>query len=145
MKQKYLVWMGYCALVAGLIAGTFFAGRALARPKVARAQDITGSNAPQAPSGSFECTNIDNVAAFVGRVHLRCATGRIVGQDTVYYYAYATDSAHATTANELLAIGNTAFALGKGVFLYYNDDPALNPPGCNPSDCRGLTGASMVQ
>ena len=40
---------------------------------------------------------------------------------------------------------NHAFALGKGVFLYYNADPALNPPGCNPGDCRGLVGVSMVQ
>jgi hypothetical protein len=89
----------------------------------------------------FGCTNINNVAAFEDRVHLWCATAN----GSILYYAYATDRAHATTANEILAIGNTALALGKGVVLFYNDDPALNPPGCQSGDCRGLVGVSMVQ
>jgi hypothetical protein len=145
MKQKYSVWIVYCALIAGLVAGSFLAGKAIARPRIASAQDAAGSNAPDAPNASnFHCTDINNVAAFDNRIHLRCATANPVGTDTVYYYAYANDAAHATTANEMLAIGNTAFALGKGVYLYYNADPALNPPGCNTGDCRGLVGVSMA-
>lgn len=142
MKHKHLVWIVYCVLIAGLIAGSFYAGKALAHPTVASAQETAGSNAPDMPNAShFACNNISSVAAFDNRVHLRCATAN----GSIIYYAYATDRAHATTANEILAIGNTALALGKAVELFYNADPALNPPGCGSGDCRGLVGVDMYQ
>jgi hypothetical protein len=145
MKQKRLVGILYCVLIVGLIAGSFFVGKAIARPRVASAQDAIGAQALTMPGANpFGCPVIDEVAVFENRIHLHCNTVNMVGSDAVSYYVYSTDPAHATTANEILAIGNTAFALGDPMDLWYNADSALNPPGCNTGDCRGLTGAEIV-
>jgi hypothetical protein len=148
VNKKHLVWILYFALIAGVIGGSFVAGKAIARPSVASAQEILGSNAPEAPDAVFRCPQIVSVGTFYDRIHLECGTANPVatgpGTTTdVYYYAYANDPAHATVANELLALGNTAYALGKGADLFYNSSSSDNPSGCGTGDCRGLTGATI--
>jgi hypothetical protein len=144
VKKKHLVWILYCALIAGLVSGSFVAGRAIARPNVASAQAVPGSNAPEAPNAAyFQCPQIVSVGVFYNRIHLQCGTTNTIGSDIVRYYAYPNDAAHATGANELLALGNTAYALGKGAVLFYNSTSSDNPAGCNTGDCRGLTGATI--
>jgi hypothetical protein len=144
MKKKVLVWGGYSTLIVILLIVNFFAGQALARPETTRAKEEVNEpipNHPDAPSANFYCSSVNNVAAFENRVHLRCSNSN----GGIIYYAYATDPAHVATANQILAIANTAFALGKGVWVYYNSSSTLNPPGCNTGDCRGLIGVSMIQ
>jgi hypothetical protein len=145
MKSKHLRWILYCALAAGLVAGSFLAGKAIARPGVARAEAPAGSAAPDVPGAAhFRCPAIDQVAAFNNRIHVHCTTAVTVGSDSVSYFAYPTDAAHANTANQMLAVGNSAFALGTQMDLFYNADSALNPTGCNTGDCRGLVGVDML-
>jgi hypothetical protein len=142
MQRVRFVWIGRAVLVIALLCTAFIAGWATARPNPASAQ--TGASADPLEvrnANSFYC-NVNNVAAFETRIHLRCSTSPGEG---VYYFAYASDPAHFSTANQILAVANTAFALGKPVWVYYHADSSLNPPGCSPSDCRGLTGVSMVQ
>jgi len=144
MKKKVLVWGGYSTLIVILLIVNFFAGQALARPETTRAKEEVNEpipDDPDAPSANFYCSSVNNVAAFENRVHLRCSNSN----GGIIYYAYATDPAHVATANQILAIANTAFALGKGVWVYYNSSSTLNPPGCNTGDCRGLIGVSMIQ
>jgi hypothetical protein len=143
MKQKYLAWILYSALIVGLLAGSFVAGKAIAQTRAARAQDVPESNAPEAADGVFSCPQIVSVGVFYDRIHLQCGTVNAIGSDNVRYYAYPNDAAHATVANELLALGNTAYALGKGADLFYNDPSSQNPSGCNAGDCRGLIGATI--
>jgi hypothetical protein len=142
MKCRPFVWIGYAVLLIALLGIAFLAGRAAARPSVASAQAQAGADLLAVPNAaSFYCS-VNNVAAFDTRVHLRCTTSPGGG---IYYFAYASDPAHFSTANQILAVANTAFALGKPVWVYYNSDSSLNPPGCNAGDCRGLVGVSMVQ
>jgi hypothetical protein len=112
--------------------------------KIATAQNAAGTKALSMPNATFDCPGIDLIAVFENRIDLRCNTVNTVGSDAVTYYAYSTDPAHATTANQFLAIGNTAFALSDPVILFYYDDPALNPPGCSAVECRGLMGISII-
>ena len=142
MQRVHLVWVGYAVLIVALLCIAFIAGRATAEPSLANAQ--TGPEvAPLEVEGatSFYCT-VNNVAAYETRIHLRCDASP---GDGVYYFAYATDPAHFSAANQILAVANTAFALGRPVYVYYQSDSSYNPPGCHTSDCRGLTGVSMVQ
>ena len=145
MKDKFLVRSGYVALIVVLLVISFFVGRVLAKPGVANAQDGITESAPDFPNApnasSFYCTSVTNVASFENRVHLRCSNAN----EGVIYYAYPNDASHIGVANQILAISNTAFALSKGVWVYYNASSTLNPPGCNIGDCRGLVGVSMVQ
>ena len=104
----------------------------------ALAQEGTGSD--RIPEASFYCPSVNNIAAFDNRIHLRCSQAN----GGVTYYAYPNDLEHATVANQILAIASSAFTLNRGIWLYYNSDSSLNPPGCNVSDCRGLTGVSMI-
>lgn len=145
MKSKHLRWILCCALAAGLIAGSFMAGKAIARPSVARAEAPAGSAAPNVPDASvFRCPSIDQVAVYENRIHVHCTASVTVGTDTVSYFAYPTDPAHANTANEMLAVGNSTYALGQQIDLFYNADSALNPAHCNTGDCRSLVGVDMI-
>jgi len=141
MKRQPFVWIGYAVLLIALLGIAFLAGRIAARPNVADAQAPASVDPLAVPNAaSFSCS-VDNVAAFENRVHLRCTTSPGGG---IYYFAYASDPAHFSAANQMLAVANTAFALGKPVVVFYNSDSSLNPPGCNVGDCRGLVGVSML-
>lgn len=147
MKHKILIWSGYATLIIVLLMFSFYAGRTLASPGDVLAKDDVESslpdppNAPNAPNASFYCTSVNSVAAFDNRVHLRCSPAN----GSIAYFAYATDPSNVTTANQILAVANTAFSLGEGVWVYYYSSSDYNPPGCNIGDCRGLYGVSMVK
>lgn len=126
--------------VAGLLAGSFFAGRLLAGPEGATAHAVVNPASPTSIEASFYCW-INNVAAFDNRIHLRCSASP---GDGIWYFAHPTASSSGYTASRILAVAQTAYALGKPVWVYYVSTSSSNPPGCNLGDCRLLTGVSMV-
>jgi hypothetical protein len=147
MKHKVLVWGGYATLIIFLLFISFYAGRSLAKPGDVLAKGYVEASLPDppnalnAPNANFYCASVNNVAAFDNRVHLRCSPA----DGSIAYFAYATDPSNIATANQILAVANTAFALGEGVWVYYYSSSDYNPPGCNIGDCRGLYGVSMVK
>jgi hypothetical protein len=128
-------------VVVAMATVSFLAGRAFIGSRVSRAQGAVSPSAPAGPDASFTCTNVNNVAAFDNRIHLRCSQAN----GSVLYYAYPTNGSNGYTANRMLAVAQTAFALGNVTFVYYDADSSHNPPGCNASDCRLLVGISIVQ
>ncbi len=145
MKSKVVPLVSYIAVAVVLLVLSFFAGRILNNSATAvRAELDTQANKMEninSPDVSFYCGTINNIAAFNNRIHIRCSNDN----NGIYYYAYANDTSNAMVANQLLAAANTAFALGKGVWVYYNSDSSFNPTGCYTTDCRGLTGISILQ
>ena len=141
MKAKVFVWGRYAALIIILLVISFYAGQALAKPTTSvRAQDniqASEPNIPNEPNAVFHCPVVTGIATFTNRIHLRCNTAN---NGTIYFYAYPNDSAHSVVAGQMLAVINTAYALGKGVDVYYYPDSGSNPPGCGTGDCRGLWG-----
>jgi hypothetical protein len=140
MKRSVVGRAVFFLAVVGLLAGSFVAGRLLAGPVGAQAQAETNSVSPANPEASFAC-HINNVAAFDNRIHVRCNETPGSG---IWYFAYPTGSSSGYTANRMLAVAQTAYALGKPVWIYSVWDSDSNPTGCNISDCRLLTGVSMV-
>lgn len=142
MKRKYFVWAAYALVALGLIAGSYFAGIALTGTSRADARSVDTQNSPPliAPGDTtaspFLC-NVNNVAVFDSRIHVRCNPA----DGSIAYFAYATSSPN---ANRYLALANTAYALGDRLYVYYYSDTAHNPPGCQTGDCRGFWGLSMV-
>ncbi len=146
MEQKKLRFVVFLFVVLALLAGSFVAGRSLADRRVSHAQSSDVPAAPADPNfSSFTCANVSNVAVFENRIHVKCATAKVVGTDNVYYFAYPTGSFDGYTASRMLAVGQTAFALDKPVWIYYEASTSYNPPGCNTGDCRLLVGLSMVE
>lgn len=132
------VWivLGAVALVLlGLALGAIaFGNRAQATAQAAA--PATGSGAPNAPDGGpFKCV-INNIAVFSSRIHVHCTSA--ISGTSISYFAASGDSAHALTTNRFLALLNTAYSLGKPVYIYYLDNTAKNPPGCNTGDCRAI-------
>jgi hypothetical protein len=118
-------------VVLGLTTGaSVFGNRAQA------AAPASGSGAPNTPNSSLVTCVISNIAVFSNRIHVHCAS--VVPSTTISYFAASGDSAHALTTNRFLTLLNTAYALGKPVYLYYLDDPSNNPPGCQSGDCRAI-------
>jgi hypothetical protein len=106
----------------------------------AHAQDGTGgsSGSPQAANdGPVACT-ISNIAVFPDRIHVHCTTSIMVGSNNVSYFVAPGDSAHMLSTNRYLVLLNTAYTLGKKIYLYYDPNSAHNPPGCNITDCRAI-------
>lgn len=140
MKRSVLRRAVFVLVVFGLLAGSFFAGRLLAEPEVAQAHAEITSASPTSIEASFYCT-VNNVAAFDNRIHLRCT---LPSSEGATYFAHPTGSSNGYTASRMLAVAQTAYALGKPVWVYYVSSSSSNPPGCNLGDCRLLTGVSMV-
>ncbi len=146
MEQKRLRSVVFVFIVLALLAGSFIVGRSFADRRVSHAQSSDVPAAPADPNfSSFACTNVSNVAVFENRIHVKCASVNIVGTNNVHYYAYPTGSFDGYTASRMLAVGQTAFAMDKPVWLYYEASTSHNPPGCNTGDCRLLVGISMVE
>ena len=137
MNRKYRTWIFYAVLVLGLVGGSFLLGSLREGPRSVRAQDVL---APGAPDAYTTCTIIENVAVFENRVHVKCSPG--VG--LIKYFAYATDSAHSSTANRMLAVANSAYAVGDKLGVWYNSSSSNNPPGCQVNDCRLMEGLVWV-
>ena len=77
-------------------------------------------------------------------VHRMPQAGKPVVIGRMLTTSHPTASSGGYTANRLLAVAQTAYALGKPVWVYYVSSTSSNPPGCNTGDCRFLTGPSMV-
>ena len=124
------------AAVAAVLAGTLWVGTAAWQAHAQTGSPPVVSNAPDSPQGGpFQC-NIANIAVFGSRIHVYCAA-KVPGTN-IQYFAAPGDSAHMLTTNRFLMLLNTAYALGKPVYLYYLDNTANNPPGCNTGDCRAI-------
>jgi len=137
MNHKYRIWIFYAVLVLGLVAGSFLFGSLREGPRTVRAQDVL---APEAPGGNpFYCTIVD-VAVYENRIHVQC----FPGDGGIFYFAYATDSAHSSTANRLLAVANSAYAVGDHLWVLYDSNSSHNPPGCLVSDCRLMVGLAWA-
>jgi hypothetical protein len=146
MKQKQLRSVVFVLVVVALLAGSFLAGRISAGRRVVRAQSPGAPAAPADPNTSaFYCGNVDNVASFDNRIHLRCETTNNVGGDLVRFYAYPTSGASGYTANRMLAVGQIAYALNRRVWIFYQANSSYNPPSCVSNDCRLLVGISMLE
>ncbi|MGD8752394.1 MAG: hypothetical protein PVG14_13280 [Anaerolineales bacterium] len=91
--------------------------------------------APEGPSAGPHTCNISGIAVYTTRIHVQCTTP---AEGTIYYFAAPGDSANATTTNRWLALMNTAYSLGKPIYVYYHANTDNNPPGCLVSDCRGI-------
>ncbi|MCJ7534810.1 MAG: hypothetical protein WA997_17305 [Anaerolineales bacterium] len=137
MKHKYRTWIFYAVLVLGLVGGAFIFGIMRDGTGSVHAKDVL---APEVPGASpFNCT-ISNVAVYINRMHVKC----VPGDGVILYFAYATDSANSSTANRLLAIANSAYAVGDRLTVWYYPSSSDNPPGCQVNDCRKLAGLAWI-
>lgn len=114
-------------------------------------------NLPAEPELRRTC-QIADVAAFSNRVHIHCATGGTTFGSGLYtrdyvpppqpdagifYFAVGAASDPAL-ADRVIALATSVSQQNKQVQILYRTDPAENPPGCLPSDCRRLTGLVMI-
>jgi hypothetical protein len=140
IQMQKLAWGLVAILLAALLVllAAFLGWGHTISPVHAQSGTGNGSDAPQAVNGGpFGCT-ISNIAVFPNRIHVHCTTAITVGTNNVSYFAALGDSAHMLSTNRYLVLLNTAYALGKKVYIYYLDNPANNPPGCNTGDCRAI-------
>jgi hypothetical protein len=139
-RMQKLAWGLVAVLLVALIVllAAFLGWGHTVLPAHAQGGTGNGSSAPQAANdGPFACT-IDNIAVFPDRIHVHCTTSVTVGSNAVSYFVAPGDSAHMLSTNRYLVLLNTAYTLGKKVYIYYFPDPASNPPGCNTGDCRSI-------
>lgn len=140
MSRKIGASILYLTVLVVLLLLSFFAGRMVMNVTDVSAQTDPVPAGPAEPSASpFYCT-VNNVAVFESRIHVRCSPA----DGVIAYFAYPTDLTHSQQASRYLALANSAFALGKHVWVYYDTNSAHNPSGCNTTDCRLLLGLSMV-
>ncbi len=124
------------ALVAAALVAAFTFGENYRQAQAQSGGPDTSSGAPSAvDAGPFHCT-ISNIAVFSNRIHVFCSSAP--AGTTIRYFAASGDKAHELATNRFLVMLNTAYSLGKPVYIYYLDNPASNPPGCNSGDCRAI-------
>lgn len=147
-------------LLSGLAALALTAAPALAQEGTVRIPSVGPGGVATLPAAtelSRTCW-IADVGAFTNRVHVRCAraTGSALGglytrdyvpppepDAGIVYFAVGATSDPAL-ADRVIALANSASQQNKQVHIFYRTDPVENPPGCQPSDCRRLTGLVMI-
>jgi hypothetical protein len=151
MRDLFLVTMSALALVAASAS----AQETVRIPSVGPGGVAT---LPAAGELSRTCWMAD-VAAFRNRVHVHCSTqaggipgGGLYSPDytpppeadvAIVYFALGATSDPAL-ADRVIALATSASQQNKQVRIFYRTNPAENPPGCLPSDCRGLTGLVLI-
>ena len=140
INSQKLAWGLVAVLLAALLIllAAFLGWGNTVLPAHAQSGTGGGSESPQAPNdGPFGCT-ISNIAVFPDRIHVHCTTAVTVGTNNVSYFVAPGDSAHMLSTNRYLVLLNTAYTLGKKVYVYYDPNSAHNPAGCNAADCRAI-------
>jgi hypothetical protein len=85
----------------------------------------------------FTCTP-QSVSTFEPRIHVRC----IPSDGAIEYFAVNTDNSG--NANRFLSLVSTALALSKKLAINYDaNDQSGDDFGCDPANCRIMTGAMM--
>ena len=141
MKRSMIRRSVFVLVVCTLLAGSFLAGRLLARPKAVQARTEPDPISPASIDANYSCY-LDNVAAFDDRIHVRCDDDYF--ETGIRYFAFPIGGANGYTASRMLAVGQTAFALGKPVWIFFDSNSDSNPSSCYTTNCRLLTGISMV-
>jgi len=133
MRKWSIRWRPVCLVVLVILMAASFLAGAGSRDKPIHAQELT---APTPAGGPLPCT-ITEIYVTEGRIHVQCTPG----VDIITYFAYPSASgAESRQANRYLVMLNTAYAFGKPVTLWYDDDASANPAGCQTWDCRRITG-----
>lgn len=123
-------------LITAALMASFAFGLNYLKAEAQSGTPETGSGAPSAVDGGpFHCT-ISNIAVFTSRIHVHCTTA--IPNTSISYFAASGDRAHELSTNRFLVMLNTAYSLGKPVYIYYLDSASSNPPGCNSGDCRAI-------
>jgi hypothetical protein len=136
LSRKNLIRFFVFALIAAALVAAFTFGENYRQAQAQSGGPDTGSGAPSAvDAGPFGCT-ISNIAVFSGRIHVFCSSAP--SGTTIRYFAASGDKAHELATNRFLVMLNTAYSLGKPVYIYYLADPASNPSGCGSNDCRAI-------
>jgi hypothetical protein len=138
LRQNYNFLL-YSLLVLFLLAGSFLLGLSHKENDIASAQAEVSSELPITADASRFFCQVDSVAVYEDRIHIRCNPG----DGDINFFAHATDSVNAQNADRMLVLANTAYALGKSVYADYIDDPAQNPSGCQVSNCRQLIAITL--
>ncbi len=126
----------YALVVAILVAASFLAGSVASKGQPANAQGAGSASGPAAPGGGHVCS-IGYVAVYGNRIQVWCTNS--VGAIDSFAAPFAS-AAESRQTNRLLAMLISGQALNKQVVLWYNDNPAFNPPGCDAVGCRLLEG-----
>ena len=122
---------------------------ATATPSLAQFGPTSQSAIAGSPAQSSRACAVLDVSVFTDRVHVRCGLlGTEVGPYTTSqtvtaenYYAVATDSNFAPI---FATVATAAQQARKVLTIIFWSDPAQNPPGCQPSDCRAVVGARFI-
>lgn len=130
-KKLFLSFLVLAAVVLVVFLLTTRAG-------TGQAQGILPGNEITANPDWVTCT-IFELGVFPDRVHVRCTEPVILEEQVaVYFFAASSGQANALHTNRMLTLLNTAFALGKPVYLWFDPVSISNPAGCEVIDCRLL-------
>jgi hypothetical protein len=134
MSKKTTQRVLFALVLVVLLIASFFAGRMLNNHTLVHAQDIPGD---ENRATSYNC-DIEQVAIFNNRAHIKCTNYILVGSDAVYYFAVANTPENQMFLNRVMAIGLTNMSMNRSAYIFYDSNTAHNPAGCNTSDCRNL-------
>lgn len=136
-------WFVLALVLVGALAlsGAWFL-RGQAQAELPEVPQGSGMLSPDA-SAFHTCTVVE-IAAFEDRIHVRCTTAPS-SAPAVFFFAASTLPANSQNANRFLTLLNTALALNKTVYLWYDTSSSANPSGCSTGDCRKIVALYIKQ
>jgi len=92
-----------------------------------------------------QCTPTEVAIFFDSRFHIKCSRALQVGRYgdvDIYYFSISTDDPD--DLNYALNIATSAIVAGKRLTLWVKTSSSGNPSGCQSSNCRRLTGITLL-
>ena len=92
------------------------------------------------------CTPTEVAVIFNSRLHIKCSTPMSTG-----YYGYINIYFFSVSANDhdnldyARELATSAMTSGKRLKLYARSSASYNPSGCGTSNCRKLTGITLLR
>lgn len=104
---------------------------------------IAGATAAQAQSSQSRLCNVDQVAVFENRIHVKCAPNadQAFTKDIPYYAMNIGKDAKVIDNIIALAVG--AKVTRKPLVVWYDFSDYQSVPGCNGTNCRRLVAAAL--
>ena len=100
---------------------------------------------PVAPIVSKYCTPTEVAVLFNSRLHIKCSTPMRTGYYSdinIYFFSVSTNDYD--DLNYARELATSAITAGKRLKLYARSSANYNPSGCGSSNCRKLTGITLL-
>ena len=123
-----------------VVVAVLFVTAMVLQSKAQEAEPKVNSEGPTVASAAnpFNC-KIDNISVFTDRIQVKCSSST----GGINIFATSAVPANEIYADRYYDLMQLAYSKARPLTIYYDENSGANPPGCQATDCRNITGLKL--